>query len=114
MCALAQLGILIFIHRFYAYQVFGAIVRDFVSINIDSKLFYSTLDIVSLVLFSFSILIWIFFFLYELIHNRCFYQCINPNVSSHSRTTKLAMLLSPLMGDKSKSSSTSRRVNDKS
>ena len=64
MCVLAHLGILIFIHKFCAYQVFGVIVRDFVSINIDSKLFYSTLDIVSLVLFSFSILLWIFFFFF--------------------------------------------------
>ena len=39
------------------YQVFGAIVRDCVSINIDLKLLDSTLDIISLVVCSFSILL---------------------------------------------------------
>ena len=48
------------------------------SINIDSKYLNTTLDIVSFVLFSFSILLWIFcFVLHELILNRSFHGIIN-------------------------------------
>ena len=48
------------------------------SINIDSKYLNTTLDIVSFVLFSFSILLWIFVFvLHELILSRSFHGIIN-------------------------------------